>query len=128
MSGRPTSSATTPHAPIAPTAPQAVHAMATPTPLLVDASLPGYLLPAAISALSDSAAFAVRRRLAAEREAEGGEPSSSSSNVIDAGEKGKGRAGAGGDADADMPLLVDEAVAARIERMGLMVGGYVAEK
>lgn len=102
--------------------------MATPTPLLVDASLPGYLLPAAITALSDSAAFAVRRRLAAEREAEGGEPSSSSSNVIDAGEKGKGRAGAGGDADADMPLLVDEAVAARIERMGLMVGGYVAEK
>lgn len=114
---RPPSSATTPHAPVAPIAPAGVHQMATPTPLLVDASLPVYLLPAALSALADSAAAAVRRRIAAETEAEG-----ESSSMLDAGDgKGKGRA-------ADMPLLVDAAVATRLERIGYMVGGYIAEK
>ncbi|BEJ17875.1 hypothetical protein CspHIS471_0701430 [Cutaneotrichosporon sp. HIS471] len=113
---RPPSSATTPHAPIAPVAPAAVHQLATPTPFLVDSSLPAYLLPAALSALADSAAAAVRRRIAAETEAEG-----ESSSMLDVGNKGKEKA-------ADMPLLVDAAVATRVERIGYMVGGYIAEK
>lgn len=83
--------------------------------MLVDASLPAYLLPAALSALADSAAAAVKRSIAAETEAEG-----ESLNMLDAvGDKGKGK---------DMSLLVDAAVHARVERMGVMVGGYIAEK
>lgn len=101
--GRPPSSATTPHALVAPVAPAAVHQLASPTPLLVDASLPGYLLPAALSALAESSAHALERRIRAEQEAGEGE------EVVKEG-------------------LVTEAVTKRTERIGLMVGGFVAEK
>lgn len=97
--------------------------MATPVPPLVDASLPGYLVPAAMTVLAESTASSIRRRLALEREAEGGEGSASGPNAHETPEKGKTRA-----AEDDVPRLVEEGVAIRLERMGLMVGGFVAEK
>lgn len=88
--------------------------------MLIDASLPAYLLPEALNALADSAAAAVRRRIAAETEAEGESASMLDATPADGG-KGKGR-------EADMPQLIEAAVATRVERMGYMVGGYIAEK
>lgn len=119
---RPQSSATTPHAPITPMAPAAVHAMAAPAPLFVDASLPGYLVPAAMEALAESTATAIRRRMALEREVEGSEGSAAGPNFHDIPDKDEHVT------EEQVPKLVEEGVAVRLERMGLMVGGYVAEK
>ncbi|KAL1406422.1 hypothetical protein Q8F55_008121 [Vanrija albida] len=120
---RPPSSSTTPHAPIAPIAPPAVHALAAPVPALVDAALPAYLVPAALKALTDSASYAVHRRLEAEREAEGSAEGAFATEAA-AAAKGKGKSAA---ADA-VPGIVEEAVATRMERIGFMVGGFIAEK
>lgn len=106
--GRPASSVTTTHALVSPMAPPAVHQLATPTPLLVDATLPGYLLPAALSALAESSAHALERRAALESDAEG--------------------TGAGVEDKDKKRAEVKDAVSKRTERIGLMVGGFVAEK
>jgi hypothetical protein len=93
--------------------------MASPVPPLVDASLPSYLLPAAITALAESTAAAARRRLALERAAEGDSAVSANAHAT----PDKGKAG-----EEQIPRLVEEGVAARLESIGLMVGGYIAEK
>ncbi|TXT12861.1 hypothetical protein VHUM_01262 [Vanrija humicola] len=119
---RPPSSSTTPHAPIAPIAPAAVHQLASPVPALVDAALPAYLVPSALKALTESASYAVHRRLEAEREAEGSAEGAFATEAA-AAAKGKGKSVA---ADT-VPGIVEEAVATRMERIGFMVGGFVAE-
>lgn len=116
MSSRPSS---TSHSyPIAPTVPSALHILASPTPLLIDASLPGYLLPQVVRSLRDSAEHVVRRRLSREERLreEGLIPASPSSS------KGKSRA------DGAVMQMIDKEAMERVERIGLMVGGYVAEK
>lgn len=111
MSSRPSS---TSHSyPVAPTVPSALHILASPTPLLLDAALPTYLIPQVVRALRESAEYVVRRRIAHEdklRE-EGLIPG-----------KGKGRA------DEEVRELIDKESAERVESIGLMVGGFIAEK
>jgi hypothetical protein len=72
-----------------------------------------------MAVLADSTAASIRRQLALEREALGGESAPNSHETPDKG----ARVG-----DEDVPRLVEEGVHTRLERMGLMVGGYVAEK
>jgi hypothetical protein len=116
MSTRPSSSSTN-HQTIAPTVPQAVHALAAPTPSLIDSHLPNYLLPQVLDLLRESAAHVVRRKRQEEEDlrAEG---------LLPPVDKGKGRASA----NDDDKRLIEEELAKRVERMGLMVGGYVAER
>lgn len=113
MSSRPSS---TSHAyASAPTVPSALHLLAAPTPTLLDAALPGYLLPQVVRLLRESAEHVVRRRITREEElrAEG---------LIPGGGKGKGRA------EGDVREMIDKEGSDRVERIGLMVGGYIAEK
>lgn len=91
-------------------------------PPFVDSSLPGYLVPAAMQALAESTASSIRRRLALEREAEGG-GGAAGPNWHEIPDKDTGRV-----TEEQVPRLVEEGVAVRLERMGLMVGGFVAEK
>jgi hypothetical protein len=114
MSSRPSS---TSHSyPIAPTVPAAIHLLASPTPILLDASLPSYLLPQVVRMLRESAEHVVRRRIAREEELR-------SEGVIPvSGGKGKGRA------EGDVREMIEKEGSDRVERIGLMVGGYIAEK
>lgn len=116
MSARPSSSSTNHHA-IAPTVPAPVHAMAAPTPALIDSQLPNYLLPCVLDLLRSSSSHVVQRKRRQEDElrAEG---------LLPPLDKGKARA----TAEDEERRLVEEETAKRVERIGLMVGGYVAEK
>ncbi|WVQ74959.1 hypothetical protein IAR50_004567 [Cryptococcus sp. DSM 104548] len=100
------------HPPIAPTIPPALHLLANPPPTLLDAHLPNYLLPPALDLLRQSSAYVVRKRRAQEEElrSEGLLPP---------------RPGRG---DVDEDAMVEEELGKRIERIGLMVGGLIAEK
>ncbi|KAL7423888.1 hypothetical protein Q5752_001473 [Cryptotrichosporon argae] len=118
MSSRPAStSASAPG--INPTVPVAIHHLAAPAPRLLDAQLPAYLLPQAIAALTASATHVVRRRLGAEAEMreQGLLPP-----LLTGSGKGKEK-----ETEPDAAMVEGE-VAARLERMGQLVGGYVAEK
>lgn len=116
MSARPSSTSTNHHA-IAPTVPSAVHTMAAPTPSMIDSQLPNYLLPYVLDLLKSSSAHVVERRRKEEEElrAEG---------LLPALDKGKARA----TAEDEERRLIEEETAKRVERIGLMVGGFVAEK
>ncbi|WWD19037.1 hypothetical protein CI109_103495 [Kwoniella shandongensis] len=119
MSNRPSTSST--HLPILPTIPPALHHLAIPTPTLIDSQLPNYLLPPVLDLLRDSSAYVIRRKRAEEDELrkEGLLPPSSGQQV-----KGKGKAGD----DEEEKRLIEEELGKRVERIGLMVGGYIAEK
>ncbi|KAK4683388.1 hypothetical protein P7C73_g6886, partial [Tremellales sp. Uapishka_1] len=112
MSVRPSTSSS--HLPptVVPTVPAALHSLSTPTPLLVDSQLPAYLLPSVIDLLRDSTAHVIRKKQAEEDAliAEGLLPP-----------KGKEKASEG-------DKSVQDELVKRIERIGLMVGGFVAEK
>ena len=114
MSGRPSSSSTTHTQPVAPTVPAAVHALAAPPPTLIDSQLPSYFIPAVLRCLDESTAHVIckKRREEEELRAEGLLPRDS----------GKGKAA------EDDKGLVDAESARKVESIGLMVGGYVAEK
>jgi hypothetical protein len=112
---RPSSTST--HLQITPTVPPAIHALASPTPSLLDAQLPAYLLPGVLSLLRDSAAHVVRRKRFAEEQLR-------QEGLIPPVGKGKGRA----DDGSEESELVESEAMKRVERIGLMVGGYVAEK
>lgn len=103
---------------IAPTVPQAIHALAAPVPSLIDAQLPNYLLPCVLDLVRDSTRHVLRRKRKEQDDLreEGLHP------PLD---KGKGRANDDQDEEAS---LVEEESRKKIERMGLMVGGYIAEK
>lgn len=118
-------SSTSGHTQVTPTVPPAVHALASPPPLLIDAQLPGYLLPSVLSLLRDSAAHVVRQKRLAEDalRAEGLLPSTGTGTDINGNGKGKGRAPEDDEAD-----LIEGEMIKRVERIGLMVGGYIAEK
>ncbi|KAK8854814.1 hypothetical protein IAR55_003553 [Kwoniella newhampshirensis] len=122
MSNRPSTSSA--HLPILPTIPPALHLLATPTPTLIDSQLPSYLLPPVLELLRESSAHVIRRKRAEEDELrkEGLLPPLQG--------KGKGRAanGGGGGEEEDEKRLIDAELGKRIERIGLMVGGYIAEK
>ena len=118
MSNRPSTSSTTYTQQIAPTVPAAIHALAAPTPLLIDSQLPAYLLPCVLALLRGSAGHVVRRKRREENELreEGLLP------PLETG-KGKGKA-----TEEEMSEVVEGEALKRVERIGLMVGGYVAEK
>lgn len=106
MSARPSSSSTS-HLPIVPTVPQPIHALANPSPVLIDSQLPNYLIPAVSDLLHQSTQHVLdkRRQEEAALRVEGLLP------------KGKAK-----------EYSVDEEAARRMERIGLMVGGHVAER
>ena len=114
MSGRPSASSTTHTQPVAPTVPAAIHALADPPPTLIDSHLPSYLLPEVLRCLQESSSHVIRRKRKLEDEyrAEGLIPRDNG--------KRKG--------PEDDKRLIDAEIAGKIERMGLMVGGYVAER
>ncbi|WVR07575.1 hypothetical protein IAU60_004617 [Kwoniella sp. DSM 27419] len=116
MSARPSSSSS--HLP-APSVPSALHHLASPSPSLIDSQLPHYLLPSALDLLRDSATHVIRQSRAEENALR-------SDGLLPALDKGKGKAK--GDQDREEARLIDEALAQRTERIGLMVGGYIAEK
>jgi hypothetical protein len=123
MSSRPSSTA---HShPIAPTVPSSIHLLAAPTPSLLDANLPNYLLPEVISSLLAGADHVVRKRLADEERLrdEGLLPPAGMS----AKSRGKLRQ-TKEEAEAEVRLEVEEEVRERLGRMGQMVGGFIAEK
>ncbi|ODN82339.1 transporter particle component [Cryptococcus wingfieldii CBS 7118] len=106
---RPSSVSTT-HLPIAPTIPPALHQLANPAPALIDAQLPGYLLPPVLHLLRQSSTHVVRKRRAQEEElrSEGLLPPRTQIE--------------------DEETVIEEELAKRIERIGLMAGGLIAEK
>lgn len=112
---------------MAPTVPPAVYSLANPTPRLLDAQLPGYLLPCVLDLVRDSTRHVVQRKIAEEQSLrdEGLLPSSSGSSAVTNGsrDKGKGRMSA-----EEEERLVEAEALKRVERMGLMVGGFIAEK
>ncbi|EIW67294.1 hypothetical protein M231_01604 [Tremella mesenterica] len=117
MSSRPSSSAAHPPAP-APTVPQAIHQLAIPNPTLIDSHLPTYLLPCVYDVLRQSTAHAIAKKRKAEQDlVDEGLITFSSLSL----EKGKGKAEV-------EEGVVDEELTKRLERIGLMVGGYIAEK
>ena len=107
------------HLPITPTVPQAVHALAAPAPSLVDSQLPNYLLPAALDLLRSSATHVVKQRRNEEDDLR-------AQGLLPPLDKGKAKAMASAE-DEDRALIEAE-LAKRVERLGLMVGGYIAEK
>jgi hypothetical protein len=113
MSGRPSTSSAT-HTQSAPTVPPAIHNLASPPPSLIDSQLPAYLLPNVLDLLRESTNHVISRKRKEEdalRE-EGLVPG-----------KGKGKATAEDEARA-----VEEETNRKVERIGLMVGSYIAEK
>lgn len=116
MSARPSTSSATLGAHVAPTVPPAIHALANPPPALIDAQLPAYLLPEVLGLLRESTTHVLRKKRKEEDELreDGLLPPPQ-----DRG-KGKGKASEEDEVRAE--------VEKKVERMGLMVGGYVAEK
>lgn len=117
MSGRPSTSSGS-HTQTAPTVPAAVHNLAAPPPQLIDAQLPSYLLPCVLDQLRDS----TRHVIAKKRKEEDALREEGLLPPLDSG-KGKGKATA-----EDEERAVEEELNRKVERIGLMVGGYVAEK
>ncbi|WWC63262.1 uncharacterized protein I303_105862 [Kwoniella dejecticola CBS 10117] len=132
MSSRPSTSST--HLPIPPSIPPALHALANPPPALIDAQLPNYLLPNVLDLLRDSSRHVIRRKRAQEDSlrAEGLLPplSSLSSLSLEKGQgKGKGKQVlTEQEEEEEQNKLVEQEVAQKVERVGWMVGGYIAEK
>jgi hypothetical protein len=117
MSGRPSTSSAT-HTQTAPTVPPVIHNLAAPPPLLIDSQLPSYLLPNVLDLLRESTRHVISKKRKEEdtlRE-EGLLP------VTENG-KGKGKATA-----EDEDRAVEEEMNRKVERIGLMVGSYIAEK
>jgi hypothetical protein len=113
MSGRPSTSSAT-HTQSAPTVPPAIHNLAVPPPSLIDSQLPSYLLPNVLDLLRESTNHVISRKRKEEdtlRE-EGLLPG-----------KGKGKA-----TPEDEARAVEEEMNRKVERIGLMVGSYIAEK
>jgi hypothetical protein len=113
MSGRPSTSSAT-HTQSAPTVPPAIHNLASPPPSLIDSQLPSYLLPNVLDLLRESTNHVISRKRTEEdalRE-EGLLPG-----------KGKGKA-----TPEDEARAVEEETNRKVERIGLMVGSYIAEK
>ncbi len=117
MSNRPSPSSTTHTQQIVPTVPPAIHALAAPTPSLIDSQLPVYLLPCVLALLRESAGHVVRRKRREENELreEGLLPAVNG--------KGKGKA-----SEEEISEVIEGEALKRVERIGLMVGGYIAEK
>lgn len=109
---RPSSTST--HLQVNPTVPPAIHSLANPKPAQLDAHLQNYLLPNVLALLRDSANHVLTKKTAREQalREEGLIPG-----------KGKGKA-----TREEEELALDNEVHKRIERIGLMVGGYIAEK
>lgn len=107
---RPSSTST--HVAVAPTVPQVLHILANPPPTLTDAQLPGYLLPPTFNLLRESSAHVIRKKKEEEDELrnEGLLPPLSEKDA------------------KDESRLIEEELSKRIGRIGLMVGGFIAEK
>lgn len=120
MSGRPSTSSVS-HTQTAPTVPPAVHNLAAPPPELIDSQLPSYLLPCVLDLLRDSTQHVIqkKRKEGDKLREEGLLPPAVKGDDT----KGKGRAVAEDEAKA-----IEQELVKKVERIGLMVGGYVAEK
>lgn len=121
MSGRPSTSSAS-HTQTAPTVPPAIHNLAAPPPQLIDSQLPSYLLPCVLDLLRDSTRHVISKKRDEEVSIREDGLLPSSGNLTD-DVKGKGKA-----SDEDEEKAVEEELNRKVERIGLMVGGYVAEK
>lgn len=110
------SSTSTPHHTTAPTVPPLIHSLASPLPTLIDAHLPSYLLPHVLTMLRDSSRHVVQRKIAQEEALR-------EEGLLPARNKGKGKM-----TREEEELVVETEALKRVERMGLMVGGFIAEK
>lgn len=117
MSGRPSTSSAS-HTQTAPTVPPAIHNLAAPPPSLIDSQLPSYLLPNVIELLRDSTRHVINKK----RKEEDALREEGLLPAIDQG-KGKGKA-----TEEDEARAVEEEMNKKVERIGLMVGSYIAEK
>ena len=118
MSGRPSTSSVS-HTQTAPTVPPAIHNLAAPPPQFIDSQLPSYLVPCMLDLLRDSTRHVIQKKRKEEDELrEEGLLPPTLENV-----KGKGKASA-----EDETRAVEQELGKKVERIGLMVGGYVAEK
>ncbi len=112
---------------VTPTVPMAIHNLAIPPPVLIDSQLPSYLLPCALDLLKQSTSYVIRKK---RRE----EDALIEEGLLPPRPNGKGRSILDGQLGAEVSdeeeerRLIDAEVAHRVERIGLMVGGYVAEK
>ena len=107
-------SSSSPYPQIQPSLPSALHQLSAPTPTLIDSQLSAYLIPSVLDALKSSSRAAVRRRREWER----------SEGLYSQEAKGKGKP----DEAEEEEEEVKAALRSRIEAMGLMVGGTIAER
>ncbi|WVF72774.1 hypothetical protein IAT40_007592 [Kwoniella sp. CBS 6097] len=128
MSARPSTSST--HLPAAPSIPPAIHHLATPAPILIDSILPSYLLPNVLNLLKDSSRSVIRRKKEEEDSlrSEGLLPPLPPPADIYGGGTGAGKGKGKVDEVEEEERLVDAELGKKVERIGLMVGGYIAEK
>ncbi|WVQ99974.1 hypothetical protein IAU59_007117 [Kwoniella sp. CBS 9459] len=131
MSARPSSSST--HLPPAPSIPPAIHHLANPAPILIDSILPSYLLPNVLNLLKDSSRSVIRRKEEEEDQlrSEGLLPPLHAADVhrgVNGKGKGKVNEVEEEERERERERLVDVELAKKVERIGLMVGGYIAEK
>jgi hypothetical protein len=117
MSGRPSTSSVT-HGQAAPTVPAAIHNLAAPSPILIDSQLPSYLLPNVLDLLRESTRHVITKKRQQEDQLR-------EEGLIPASEYGKGKGKA---TPEDEARAIEEETARKVERMGLMVGSYIAEK
>lgn len=115
---------------ITPTVPPMVHSLANPSPHLLDAQLPAYLLPCVLDLMRDSTRHVVRRKLAEEDALrdEGLLPSASGSSGGAAAAAARDNKGKGRMSAEDEERLIESEALKRVERIGLMVGGHIADK
>ncbi|WRT68365.1 uncharacterized protein IL334_005341 [Kwoniella shivajii] len=117
MSARPSTSSS--HLPLPPSIPPALHFLANPAPVLIDSGLPNYLLPNVLNLLRDSSAHVIRKKKAQEDELR-------EEGLIPPLEKGKGKGKEENEGNEER--LIQDELNRKMEKIGLMVGGYIAEK
>ena len=101
---------------ITPIVPPAIHVLASPLPSLIDSQLPSYLLPSVLALLRESTGQVIRKRRKQEDELR-------EEGLIPPLDKGKGKA-----TDVEMDQLIETEALKKVERIGFMVGGFIAEK
>ncbi|WWC71595.1 uncharacterized protein I206_105553 [Kwoniella pini CBS 10737] len=122
MSSRPSTSSS--HLPIqTPSIPPALHSLANPIPCLIDSQLPNYLLPNLLNLLNESSKYVIKKKKIEENQLR-------LEGLIPKLEKGKGKQIINDQEEEEKEInkLINEEVNKKIERIGLMVGGYIAEK
>ncbi|WWC90738.1 uncharacterized protein L201_005675 [Kwoniella dendrophila CBS 6074] len=124
-----------------PSIPPALHQLANPSPILIDSQLPNYLLPNILDLLKDSSKYVIKKKKHQEDVLvkEGLLPRPPNPSNSNSKGKNKQKDSHGDNAlgeeeeeeeeeDEGTNKLIQVELQKRIERIGLMVGGYIAEK